>query len=154
VADDRWSGWRDRLAAELATLAESEFVIFDHEVPPEMQRWSETRRGLFRSKPPVRLPSGFLAQFAGQGRGCVIGTLAGASLVGGHVQVTEEQDSRIRELGWKGPGDAGHYEAYAPEYTVVDWPQSDAARLARITVEALHIQGAHPDLAWRLHRDS
>jgi hypothetical protein len=154
MADDRWSGWRDRLAAELATLSESEFVIFDHDVPPEMQRWSQPRRGLFRTKPPARLPSGFLAQFAGQGQGCVIGTLAGATLVGGHVEVTEEQDARIRGLGWKGPGDPGHYENYAPEYTVVDWPQSDAAGLARITVDALEVQGADPELAWHLRRDS
>lgn len=154
MADPRWDRWRDRLAAELATLSEAEFVVFDHEVPPEQQRWSQPRRGLFRSKPPERLPSGFVAQFAGQGQGVVLGVLAGSTLVGGHIEVGEEEDRRIRELGWRGPGDPGHYAPYAPDYTVVEWPQTDAEGLARITVEALQIQGADPDLAWTLRRDS
>lgn len=154
MADPRWDGWRDRLATELATLSETEFLVFDHDVPPEQQRWSEPRRGLFRTKPPKQLPSGFVAQFAGQGQGVVLGILGGATLVGGHVELTDEQDRRIRDLGWKAPGDAGHYEPYAPDYTVVEWPQTDAAGLARITVEALEIQGADPDLAWTLRRDS
>ncbi len=157
MPDPRWDRWRARLAPELATLSATEFLeflIFDHEVPPELQRWSEPRRGLFRTKPPVRLPSGFHAQYAGQGQGVVLGELAGAELVGGHVQVTEEQDRQIRDLGWKGPGDPGHYEPYTPSYTVVEWPQSEADALARITVEALEIQGADPDLPWTLRRDS
>ena len=154
MADDRWTRWQERLAAEVATLSDVEFLVFDHEVAPEQQRWSEPRRGLFRTKPPRRLPSGFVVQFAGQGQGVVLGILGGSTLVGGHVDLTEEQDQRIRDLGWKGPGDPGHYEPYAPDYTVVDWPQSDSAGLAQITVEALAIQGAEPDLAWTLRRDS
>lgn len=154
MPDPRWDRWSERLASELATLSETEFLIFDHEVPPEQQRWSEPRRGLFRTKPPVRLPSGFVAQFAGQGQGVVLGVLGGATLVGGHVELTEEQDRRIRDLGWQGPGDPGHFEPYAPDCTVLDWPQSGADSLARITVEALEIQGADPDLRWTVRRDS
>lgn len=154
MPDPRWDRWRERLASELATLTETEFLIFDHEVPPEQQRWSQPRRRLFGTKPPVRLPSRFVAQFAGQGQGVVLGILGGAALAGGHVELTEEQDRRIRDLGWRRPGDPGHCEPYAPDDTVLEWPQSDAEGLARITVEALEIQGATPDLPWTLRRDS
>ena len=154
MAAHPWDLWRDRLATELATLGEVEFLVFDHPVPPEQQQWSEPRRGFLGRKRAEPLPSGFVAQFAGQGQGVVLGNLAGAALVGGHLDLTEEQDRQIRELGWKAPGDPGHYAPYAPDYTVTEWPHSDAAGLARITVEALAIQGASPDLDWTLRRDS
>lgn len=152
MAHPAWDVWRDRLAAELATLQESEFVIFDHVVPPERQRWTQPKRAAF-FKTPRPLPTGFVAQFVGQGEGVVMADLAGPTLVGGHIEITQAQDEQIRGLGWRGPGDPGHWEGYAPNYTVVDWPQSEATGLAQITVDALEIQGARPDLDWQLKRD-
>jgi hypothetical protein len=154
MTDPRWDPWRERLAAELATLSDVEFLILEQRVPAAEQRWSEPRRGLFGRKQPTPLPTGYVVQFAGQGQGVVLGSLAGPTLVGGHLELTEAQDAQVRGLGWKGPGDPGHYAPYAPGYTVEEWPQSDAAGLARITVDALAAQGATPDLDWSLTRDS
>lgn len=155
MADSAWNAWRDRLASELSTLQESEFVIFDHVVPPEQQRWTQPKNLLlFKTRPrPQPLPTGYLAQFVGQGQDVVMGDLAGPTLVGGHIEITEAQDEEIRGLGWRGPGDPGHWEGYAPNYTLVDWPTSRAHDLAQITVDALEIQGARPDLQWQLKRD-
>ena len=153
MSDGSWQPWSDRLAAELATLEESEFVIFDHEVPAEMQRWSKPRKVLFVEIKPKPLPSGFLVQFVGQGQQVVMGDLAGPAFLGGHIELTDTQDEQIRALGWRAPGDQGHWQNYAPDYTVVDWPRSEAATLARIACEALAIQGAAPALPWRIHRD-
>lgn len=152
MTETSWQVWRQRLATEIATLAESEVVVLDHDVPPEMQRWSEPRRVLLVPVKPRRLPSGFLVQFVGQGQDVVMGTLAGPASLGGQVELDETQDRQIRALGWRGVGDPGHWEGYAPDYTVVDWPRGDADGLARITVEALAVQGATPGLSWRITR--
>lgn len=147
-----WSTWQACLTSELATLEEGEVLVFDHQVPPELQRWSEPRRGLFRSKPAQPLVSGLMAQFTGQGQDLLLGILEDATLVDGHTETTSEDDQRIRELGWQGPGDPAHYEPYAPNYTITDWPRSSAQELARVTLEALQLQGAAPSWQWTLTR--
>lgn len=156
MSDPAWTTLRDRLSAELATLGESEVVILQNHVPAEEQRFSEPRRRLFGSTKPQPLPSGFMVQFVGQGKGqgqeLMIGTCEGPTLVGGHIELTEAEDQEIRALGWRGPGDPDHYESYAPAYTVVEWPRADAQRLAQIAVSALEIEGARADLDWTFDR--
>ncbi len=152
MSDPAWDPLRYRLASVLATLQDGEFVILSHAVAPEDQRYTEPKRVLFWTVKPKLLPTGFMVQFIGQGQGCLLGTCEGPVQVGGHLELTDEQDRRIRSLGWRGPGDPGHYVPYAPQYTVVDAPQTEAARLAQMTVDALEIQGARPDLRWELER--
>lgn len=152
MAAPAWDELGDRLAQELATLAESEVLVLDHPVPESQQRRTKARRILLWTVPSRPLPSGFIVQFVGQGEGVLMATCAGPESLGGHVPLTEEQDRRIRELGWKGLGDEGHWENYGAEYTIVDWPQSDAVGLAQLAVDALEVQGATPDLGWEIRR--
>ena len=136
----------------LATLQDGEFVILSHVVAPEDQRHTEAKRVLFWTVKARPLPTGYMVQFIGQGQGCLLGTCEGPVQVGGHLELTDEQDRRIRDLGWCGPGDPGHYAPYAPQYTVIDAPQTEAGHLAQMAVDALEIQGARPDLQWELER--
>lgn len=152
MAAPAWLEWRDRLAQELATLAESEVLTLEYLFPPSQQRRTKARRILFWTVPSRPVSSGFLVQFVGQGQEVLMATCAGPESLGGPLPLTEEQDRRIRELGWKGLGDEGHWDPYGADYTVQNWPQSDALRLAQLAVDALEVQGATPDLDWEIRR--
>jgi hypothetical protein len=78
MSTSTWPQLRDRLAAALSTLQEGEFVIL-----------SSTE------------PLGYTVQFIGQGQSCLLATCEGPTLVGGALELTEEQDRRIRDLGWR-----------------------------------------------------
>lgn len=138
-----WPDVERRLAEELATLADQEFVVVGEPEPP-----TEPRRGLLRRRPAP--PPTRYVQFGRYGDD-LHGECVGATLFGGDWEVTPEQHDRIRELGWLAPGDRdpdGTQPAY-PNYWRTLTP-GDSADLARMGAGALAVLGVDPlALQWR-----
>jgi type III secretion system-like peptide-binding chaperone len=141
-----WDALRERLAAELESLSEGEFVVV---AEPEAAPGSS--RGLFRRKPqtgPVRY-----VQFRDDGE-WMYAECIGATLFGGDWEVSDDQHARLREAGWLAPGDddpSGTQPAYPNYWALV--PRADTGRLAGMGVGALAELGAAPtSLEWRRER--
>ena len=142
-ANSAWQQLESRLAGELGTLHDGEFVVIEEPKPP-----TEEPRGLLRRRPkppPTRYVQALRVKDHLHGE-CV-----GATLFGGDWEIAPGEHEQLRALGWLAPGDpdeTGTQPSY-PNY----WhtlPRERAAELAALAVGALRVLGADPgSLTWR-----
>ena len=143
AAGPTWAAVQDRLATELATLADREFVVLGEPAPPAPPR------GLLRRRAQPA-PSRYV-QFLRMGD-VVSGECVGARSFGGDWDVTPEQDRRLRELGWLAPGGVPGEDMPYPNYRR-DEPLAGSGRLAAAGVAALEVLGLRPDGRLELRRE-
>ena len=138
-----WEDVRLQLARELLTLDDDEFVVVGEPEPA-----SAPARGLLRRR-PAPAPTRYV-QVRRDGEHwyaeCV-----GASSFGGDWDVDDATHRRLRDAGWRVPGetDPSGVEATYPNYWRVV-PVGDTARVATACTDALALLGADPaSLEWR-----
>ncbi|MGH8868439.1 MAG: TY-Chap domain-containing protein [Actinomycetes bacterium] len=136
MTDQTWEHWRERLAHELATLDDGEFVVLGEPTPEPAPR-----RGLLRRRPDP--PPTRFVQFLHAGDG-VIAECVGATSFGGYVDIAPADHERLRALGWKAPGDTSDVEWGAPNYRLYAAPD-DGERLAQLATDSLQVLGLAPD---------
>lgn len=133
-----WSALRDRLAADLAALADGEFVIAGEPAPEP-----PPRRGLLRRRAPVA-PHRYV-QFLRVGEG-IRAECVGARLFGGDLDISPEVHERLRASGWLAPADDVDDATFGrgyPNYRVLGH-LDEAPRLAGLGVDALALLGLRP----------
>lgn len=144
MTDTAWDETRDRLTSELGTLEDGEFVVLGEPVT-----YGEPG-GLFRRKPkPI---PGRYVQFLRM-KDLISGECVGATAFGGDLEMTPEQQDRIRELGWHAPGEMPDTDPGYPNFRC-DLPLDQAPRLAEMGVAALDVLGLGPEDPLELRRDS
>lgn len=132
--DEAWREWCDRLAAELATLGESEFL---NTAGPVVTR--DAGRGLLgRPRRPVVVSA---PVFAVLGMGShLLAESVTAFPTRGEPELGDEQREQLRAAGWSMPGHAGHEGAGGPQLQVYI-PSSQPERVAELAVETYRILG-------------
>lgn len=143
MTDQAWQQWRERIAGELAALADREFLVVG-----EPAAEPEPRRGLFRRRSDPA-PTRFV-QFLRIGDE-VTAECVGATSFGGYVDIAPDDDERLRALGWQAPGGSREPDWGAPNYRIHSRP-SDSDRLTGLAVESLEVLGVAPDIV-ELTRD-
>ena len=138
-----WPDVRERLERELEALADEAFVVLGEPEPPQ-----QPARGLLRRRPPAAPTRYAQVRRAGEHwyAECV-----GASSFGGDWDVDDATHRRLRDAGWRVPGetDPSGVEATYPNYWRVV-PVGDTARVATACTDALALLGADPaSLEWR-----
>ena len=132
-----WNDVRRRLAAELASLTEGEFLVV-REAAPE----PGPRRGLLRRRPtpaPIRY-----VQFRHDG-GSMYAECVGATHFGGDWDVDADTHERLRGLGWYVPGDDNPWQVSPsyPNYFRHHSP-TESAELAELGAASLELLGVDP----------
>lgn len=139
-----WTQMRGRIAAEVTRLADGEFVSFTLPQPPAA---ASPRRGLFRRR--AAEPSRYV-QFLRDGDWLVC-ECPGSTSFGGDLALDDEAERRLRDAGWRTPGDPEDEPWGYPNHRVrltVD-AVDEAARLA---VEALAALGGRPHDEYAVER--
>ena len=144
MADPGWQALRDRLAGELATLADHEFVVVNEKPPPP-----GPKQGLLRRRPAA--PAVRHVQFL-RDEDVVYAECVGATLFGGPYDIAPADHERLRTLGWRAPGDTSETYWGAPNYRIHATP-TDAERLADLAVDSLEVLGLTPTSDLELRRD-
>ena len=138
-----WEDVRARLARELLTLGDDEFVVVGEPEPA-----AAPARGLLRRR-PAPAPTRYVQVRRDDEHWyaeCV-----GATSFGGDWDVDEATHDRLRDLGWLVPGDddpSGVQPSYPNYWRVL--PRAEADRAAAMCAEAMELLGADPSsLEWR-----
>jgi hypothetical protein len=136
MAETTWDAWRTRLAHELSTLEDREFVILGEPRPAQ-----GPPRGLLRRRPDP--PPHRFVQFL-RIEDQVTAECVGATSFGGYLDIDPDDHERLRALGWNAPGDTSEVEWGAPNYRRFAGPD-DSQELAQLTVDSLRVLGLGPD---------
>lgn len=137
--DDTWKSWTQRLAGELATLREHEFV---NTSGPRVTE--ESPPGLFGRRRKPRVVSQPVVRFLGVGDHLLCETVVPYPAPD-EPAVTDEQRGQLSAVGWLMPGDDG-YETMGGPYCRVYLPISEAEAAARLAARTYPILGvASPD---------
>jgi hypothetical protein len=130
VTETTWDAWRTRLAHELSTLEDREYVILGEPRPEP-----EPRRGLFRRRPDP--PPHRFVQFL-RIDDQVTAECVGATSFGGYLDIPPHRHERLRELGWNAPGDTSEVAWGAPNYRRYA-TTDEAESLASLAVDSLQV---------------
>jgi hypothetical protein len=138
-----WEDVRARLERELLALDDEAFVVLGEPEPPR-----GPARGLLRRRPAPEPTRYAQVRRAGEHwyAECV-----GATSFGGDWEVDDATHQRLRDAGWRVPGeeDLSGMQASYPNYWRV-LARAEAARTAGACVDALADLGADPTtLEWR-----
>ncbi|MBL0749813.1 TY-Chap domain-containing protein [Nocardioides baculatus] len=138
-----WDDVRGRLEDELRTLDDASFVVVAEPEPPR-----PPARGLLHRRPaaaPVRY-----VQVRRDGEHCYA-ECVGATSFGGDWDVDDATHARLRELGWRVPGDedpSGVEPSYPHYWKLL--PRIEADRVASLCADSLALLGADAStLQWR-----
>ena len=134
MADATWESLHEELTAWLQTLEDGESVALGEPVV------LGEAHGLFRHRAKP-LPSRYvryvrLEHYLG-------GECVGSTAFGGDWEISPADDGRLRALGWRAPDDTNGEEWGEPMYKC-DVPRKEAARLARMGLDALRLLGVAP----------
>ena len=134
MADATWESLHEELTAWLQTLADGESVVLGEPVV------LGEANGLFRHRGKP-LPSRYVRYVRMEhylGGECV-----GSTAFGGDWEISPADDGRLRALGWRAPDDTNGEEWGEPMYKC-DLTRKEAARLARMGLDALRLLGVAP----------
>ena len=134
MADATWESLHEELTAWRQTLADGEWVVLGEPVV------LGEAHGLFRHRGKP-LPSRYVRYVRMEhylGGECV-----GSTAFGGDWEISPADDGRLRALGWRAPDDTNGEEWGEPMYKC-DLPRKEAARLARMGLDALRLLGVAP----------
>jgi hypothetical protein len=137
VTETTWDAWRTRLAHELSTLEDREFVIVGE---PALEPGPP--RGIFRRRPDPP-PNRFVQFLWVEESSAFTAECVGASLFGGYVDIAPEDHERLRALGWNAPGDTPE-----PQWGDLNYrrfaPRQESDELAQLAVDSLQVLGLAP----------
>lgn len=135
---------RARVAAELATLQDGEFLVVG-----EPEAAPGPPRGLLRRRTPPA-PTRYV-QFLRVGEE-IDAECVGSTSFGGDLALPADVEGRLRELGWKAPGESGESERGYPNFRIFAGP-GDPEGLSRLCVDSLAVLGLAPDAPIELRRN-
>ncbi len=134
MTDATWTALHEQLTAWLESLGDGESVVLGEPVV------LGEAHGLFRHRGKP-LPSRYVRYVRMEhylGGECV-----GSTAFGGDWEISPAEDERLRGLGWRAPDDTNKAEWGDPLYKC-DVPRKEAARLARMGLDALRLLGVAP----------
>lgn len=126
--DDPWQTWADRLAQQLATLGEHEFL---NTWGPRITE--ERSQGLFGRRRKPRLISAPVVRYLGTEGQLLCETVAPFPAPD-QPAVNEDQRAELSRLGWLMPGDDG-YEPMGGPFCRVYLPVAEAPRAAELAAQ-------------------
>lgn len=144
AVDPAWEALRARVAAELATLQDGQFLVIG-----EPESAPGPPRGLFRRRTPPA-PTRYV-QFLRVGED-IDAECVGSTSFGGDLALAADVEGRLRRLGWKAPGESGESERGYPNFRIFPGP-ADPEELSRLCVDSLAVLGLAPGAQIELRRN-